>query len=81
MKTPDWDGSIGERVFMNMGVLYVHGVDGEVWYMADPKVINTSDISYMLDNRPDKMPFKVTKSTLFQFRTKPHNIETSDSSN
>jgi len=80
MKTPQWDGSYGERVFINLGVIYVHGKDGEVWYMADPKVVNSSDISYMLENRPEKTPSKITKETIDRLREKPNNIEALDSS-
>ena len=66
---------------MNMGVIYVHGNDGEVWYMADPNIVNSSDISYMLANRPEKTPAKITNATIDTLRQKPNNIENLDSSN
>lgn len=73
--TPQWDGSTGERVFYEMGVIYVHGADGEVWYLADPNIVNSSDITYMLENRPSKPPFRVTSSTIGSLKTNKNSIE------
>jgi hypothetical protein len=75
MKTAQWNGSHGERVFMYMGVLYVHGNDGEVWYMADPSVVNSSDISYMLGNRPEQAPMKITSETISDLGKRENSIE------
>ncbi len=68
LKVPDYSGRSGERVTNFLGATYVHGYDGEIWYVIADVAVTPKDIDMMLNTQPKDGKVVVNSKNIDKWR-------------
>lgn len=68
LNVPNYSGRSGERVTSFLGATYVHGYDGEIWYVIADAPVTPKDIDTMLNTQPKDGKVVINSKTLGKWR-------------
>lgn len=68
LTVPNYSGHSGERVTNFLGATYVHGYDGEIWYVIASGDVTPRDIETMLNTQPKDGKVVINSNTIDKWR-------------